>query len=348
MRLSTIILLTFTASVASAQEGRIWLPEQSQRANVGQRIALTDVTVTYHRPLANGRPIWGALIPFGEVWRAGANEATTFEVSDPISVEGKPLPRGRYGLFMIPAADKWTVIFSRQPDQWGTYTYDAKEDALRVTVTPRTSDPTEALGYSFDELKADSVTLVLRWEKLAVPIRLAVAPSAVVDRLRANFRGPAQWTWDGWNEAATWCAEHKVALDEALGWADRSIAVEERFENLMTKADLVEQLKKPDAAALRKRAIAVGTAPQIYYYGRQLQADKKQAEAFELFKTVAERFPSHWLAHLGQARIASGQKDFDRVQKELDAASRVATLPEQKKSLEGLLKRARAHQDINP
>src|SRR5205085_245800 len=115
-------------------------PEQSQRASVAQRIALTDVTVSYHRPLANGRPIWGALVPFGEVWRAGANEATTFEVSDPISVEGKPLPRGRYGLFMLPTADKWTVIFSRQPDQWGTYTYDAKEDVLHVTVTPRANE----------------------------------------------------------------------------------------------------------------------------------------------------------------------------------------------------------------
>jgi len=108
------------------------LPETSQLAINKQRIGLTDITITYHRPLVNGRKIWGGLVPFGEVWRAGANENTTIEFSDPVSVEGKPLAKGIYGLHMIPTADSWTVIFSKMATAWGSYTYKQEEDALRV------------------------------------------------------------------------------------------------------------------------------------------------------------------------------------------------------------------------
>src|ERR1700704_3322661 len=106
------------------------LPDVSQAAEVKQRIALTDITVNYHRPLVNGRKIWGGVVPYGKVWRAGANENTTIEFSDPVSVEGKPLDKGTYGLHMIPTADSWTVIFSKMSSAWGSYTYPKEEDAL--------------------------------------------------------------------------------------------------------------------------------------------------------------------------------------------------------------------------
>ena len=102
---------------------------------VQQHLGVTDITIRYHRPLVDGRKIWGGLVPFGKVWRAGANFNTTFEVSDPITVEGKPLPKGTYGLHMIPTADSWTIIFSKAADSWGSYTYDQTEDALRVSAS---------------------------------------------------------------------------------------------------------------------------------------------------------------------------------------------------------------------
>src|SRR5436190_21501411 len=123
------------------------LPDVSQAAEVKQRIALTDITLKYHRPLVNGRKIWGGLVPLGEVWRAGANQNTTIEFSDPVSVEGKPLAKGIYGLHMIPTADSWTVIFSNMSSAWGSYTYKQEEDALRVEVTSRPSEMEEALEY---------------------------------------------------------------------------------------------------------------------------------------------------------------------------------------------------------
>src|SRR6059036_1372672 len=126
------------------------LPDVSQAAEVKQRIALTDITVKYHRPLVNGRKIWGGLVHYGKVWRAGANENTAIEFSDPVSVEGQPLAKGIYGLHMIPNPDSWTVIFSKTNTAWGSYSYKQEEDALRVNVKPKSlPESEEALEFEF-------------------------------------------------------------------------------------------------------------------------------------------------------------------------------------------------------
>src|ERR1700720_3193651 len=138
------------------------LPDVSQAAEVKQRIALTDIKITYHRPLVNGRKIWGGLVPYGKVWRAGANENTTIEFSDPVSVEGQPLAKGVYGLHMIPNPDSWAVIFSKTNTAWGSYSYKQDEDALRVNVKPRPlQENEEALEYEFEDLQASSATVTL-------------------------------------------------------------------------------------------------------------------------------------------------------------------------------------------
>ena len=122
MKKLTVSLLAVLAAFAFNLQAQtdLGLPDVSQAASVTQRLGVTDITIKYHRPLTNGRKIWGALVPFGKVWRAGANENTTFEVSDPVSVEGKPLPKGTYGLHMIPNADSWTIVFSKTAVAWGS------------------------------------------------------------------------------------------------------------------------------------------------------------------------------------------------------------------------------------
>ena len=175
-RISIILPAIAALALGASVRADLNLPDVSQLAVVKQRIALTDVKVTYHRPLVNGRKIWGGLVPFGEVWRAGANENTTIDVSDAITVEGQALPKGTYGLHMIPTADSWTVILSKMATAWGSYSYDQKEDALRVTVKPRANEMEEALEYAFEDLTPDSATLTLKWEKLAVPVKIAVSP----------------------------------------------------------------------------------------------------------------------------------------------------------------------------
>src|SRR6202521_2093108 len=139
-----------------AQSAVLDLPRDSQHSVVTQRIGITDITINYHRPLVKGRTIWGKVVPYDEVWRAGANENTTITFTDPVSIEGKPLAKGVYALFAIPGENQWTIIFSKTHTAWGSFTYNEADDALRVTVKPQAAQPREALTYDFDDLKADS------------------------------------------------------------------------------------------------------------------------------------------------------------------------------------------------
>ncbi|HEU4734212.1 MAG TPA: DUF2911 domain-containing protein, partial [Kofleriaceae bacterium] len=132
MKAQLATLLLFASATADAQVA-LKLPEQSPAATVSQTVGLTEITVVYHRPAVNGRPIWGKLVPYGETWRAGANENTTIAFSTDVKVGGKPLKAGTYGLHMLPTAKDWTIMFSTMTAAWGSFTYDQKEDALRVT-----------------------------------------------------------------------------------------------------------------------------------------------------------------------------------------------------------------------
>jgi hypothetical protein len=160
--------LFFAATLAIAQPA-LRVPDVSQKASVGETIGITDVTISYHRPAVNARRVWGGLVPYNVVWRAGANESTTISFSTPVKVEGQLLPAGSYGLFMIPAQGQWTVVFSRFTGGWGAYNYDQSEDAARIMVTPQQAEMQERLFYTFDDTSATSAVASLRWEKLRIP-----------------------------------------------------------------------------------------------------------------------------------------------------------------------------------
>jgi hypothetical protein len=326
------------------------LPDVSQAAEVKQRISLTDITINYHRPLVNGRKIWGGLVPYGKVWRAGANENTTIEFSDPVSVEGQPLAKGTYGLHMIPNPDSWTVIFSKTNTGWGSYSYDQKEDALRVNVKPQPlTEQKEALEFDFEDLKPDSTAVALKWEKLCVPFTVSVTDAdQTLQNIRAQLKGRGQFTWQALDEAAQFCLTKKINLDEALRWADASIQNEERFDNLSTKADILKALNRPDEAKpVWAHAVEVAKAPQLYSYGRQLQNQKKGAEAMDIFKQVAKRFPQGVYGYLAQARIKSAAGDFAGADNDAKQAQTAAPTDAQKQSIQALITRLDAKQDIN-
>ncbi|HEX9287234.1 MAG TPA: DUF2911 domain-containing protein, partial [Thermoanaerobaculia bacterium] len=134
--LPLVLASILSAAALSAQNQNqslvLDLPLASQRGSVSQHLGLTGVTIDYHRPQVRGRKVWGELVPFGRVWRAGANENTVITFTDPVKVEGQPLAKGSYGLHMLPTESSWTVIFSKNSTSWGSFTYDEKEDALRV------------------------------------------------------------------------------------------------------------------------------------------------------------------------------------------------------------------------
>src|SRR4051794_36345880 len=344
------ILISAIAILAPAVS--VWadltLPDVSQMAVIKQRVGLTDIKITYHRPLVNGRKIWGGLVPLGEVWRAGANENTVIDFGDAVTVEGQPLPKGTYGLHMIPTADTWTVIFSKMSTAWGSYTYGQKEDALRVTVKPRATEMEEALEYDFEDLKADSATMTLKWEKVAVPVKIAVTPEATIANIRGQMRGRAQYEWQAPMQAANYCLTQKVNLDEALKWVNLSIQNEERFENLTTKADLLKAMNKPDDAKKAwDQAVAKTTAQQLYSYARRLQSEKKDAEGMEILKDVVKRYPETSFGHLANARIKSAAGDFAGAAEDAKKAQAVAVSDQQKASIKLLIDRLNAKQDIN-
>ena len=342
------LIMAAVSHVTPAQSFVLDLPAPSQPAEVSQRIGLTDITIKYHRPLVNDRKIWGALVPYGKVWRAGANENTTITFDDPVTIEGQPLAAGTYGLHMIPNADEWTVIFSKNSTSWGSFTYDQAEDALRVNVKPQPADMHNALTYDFDKLQPNSAVVELEWEKLAVPFKVSVdVHEVVLASLKKQLRNLSQYTWLSWNDAATYLLTEKIALDQALAYANKSIENEDRYENELTKSRVLMALNRNDEAAVaQKKALDFATPLQVHLYARQLQTEKRNDEAFAIFRDNAKKHPDQWFVHTGLARVYCAQGKFDDAVAEMKLASAAAPAA-QKSYLDGLISQLQAKQDIN-
>jgi hypothetical protein len=228
------------------------LPRPSPNASVSQFIGITEVTVHYSRPGVKGRAIWGKLVPYGEVWRTGANENTTIRFSTPVRIDGKELPAGLYGLQTIPGADDWTIILSRDADQWGAFTYKPDHDALRFHAKPATTAAAqEWMSFDFADPSDTSATLELRWE------RLVVAWKIEADTAKAVAAAAAQADQRWRDAAAGWCIQSGNCLAEAGQWLDASIAAAPGFGNQRAKARLLaRQGSYAAAVATGERAVA--------------------------------------------------------------------------------------------
>ncbi len=343
-----VLLITVMAAVVSRAQSLLDLPRASQHAQVTQRVGLTDITISYSRPLVKGRKIFGGLVPYGEVWRAGANENTTIAFSDPVSIEGQPVAKGTYGLHMIPGDNEWTVILSKVSTAWGSFTYDPKEDALRVKVKPQTAEQREALAYDFDPVSPDSATVVMRWEKVAVPFAVSVNNKEIVPaKLKAELRGGMRYTWEAWDEASQQLLQYKTDLADALNYADESVKAEKRFETLMMKADVLEAMNRAsEAAPFRTEALANANALQMNSWGRQLQMKGKQEEAFAVFRDNAKRHPDSFIIPYEEARMAVAAGDYDTAVRKVKLSLASADKLYQP-FLQGILRRLEAKEDIN-
>ena len=346
--------VSFAAGQATAQfkngsqATELKLPELSQQGTVTQVIGLTSITIDYHRPLAAGREVLGKAVPYGKVWRAGANENTTMSFSDDVSIEGKPLAAGTYGLHMIPDKEQWTIIFSKNSTSWGSFSYDEKEDALRVIVKPKSNESFETLTYTFDDVKPDSAEATLRWEKVAVPFRVSVDVKAItLKSIKNQLRSTGGFTWAGYDEAANWCLDNNYNLDEALTWEETSIQNEDRFENWETKSRILAAMGKPDEAAKAlATAMQKASATQLYGYARGIQRGGDAKRAFELYPEVSKKDPNHWISHLAQARLESNAGNFPAATQDMKLA--IAGAPTATKPfLEPLLGKLETKTDIN-
>ena len=332
-------LVFLLATSAFGQVPGLTAPQVSPEAKVSQVIGLTELEVSYHRPAANGRAVWGALVPYGQVWRAGANENTTVSFSTPVTVNGTALAAGTYGLHMIPAAGDWTVIFSRETGAWGSFSYDEKEDAARVTAKPESAPHQERLGYSFDDPTADSVVLAMRWEKLRLPLTIRIdAGRTVLENYKAQLRGLPRFGWQGWNQAANWAAQNGLELDNALQWADRSIGMNRNFTNLRTKALVLT--KKGDTAtadALTKEALSIATEAEINAYGYQLLGQQKVDEAIAAFEKNVKDHPNSWNTYDSLAEAYAVKGDRKKALEYYTKAMNMTTVDLQKTRIAGVI-----------
>ena len=333
------LVLSGLPTALGAQAPQLVLPKASPRATVGQTVGLTEIAITYDRPGVSGRPIWGALVPWDSVWRAGANENTVIAFSSPVRIDGTEVPAGRYGLHMIPSRPDWTIILSHQANAWGSFSYDSTEDLLRVKATPERGEFHERLVYTLDDPGEGTVVATLRWDTLAVPLTIEVDSRRVVaDSLREQLRGLGRFFWQPWSQAAAWCAANRTNLREATGWADRSIAINENFTNLRVKAALLEQQgDRAGAQAALQRSLAVAGEADMNTYGYLLMGQDKVDSAVVVFRKNVKEYPGSWYAYdsLGEAYARQGDK-----RKAIEAytqARRIVRDPTQRQRIDGIL-----------
>ncbi|MBK8192532.1 MAG: DUF2911 domain-containing protein [Lewinellaceae bacterium] len=300
------------------------------------------VTVQYSSPDVNGREgtIWGQLVPFGQVWRAGANENTTLELSVTGTVQGHSVPAGKYGLFMIPGESEWVVILSKTNSAWGAFVYDEKEDLLRFTVKPQAAEYHEYLTFEFTERKPEYTVLTLKWERLSVAFKIEFpVHELVIESFKAQLKGDiGLFFWEGANQAAQYCLENSVFLEQGLDWAEQSVQIKPQFPNLVTKSRLLEKLGKPEAAtAAFDMALKMASPNDLYYHGRSLLAKQETEQAMDIFKRNYERYGDMFLTHLGMGRGYRAKEDYSAALKHFRAALKFAELPRQKTSLEKMI-----------
>ncbi len=266
LALSVGILGLASAGPAASQ---LALPVPSPNASVSQTIGITKVEVSYSRPHVKGpsrkeeRVIWGGLVPYGKVWRTGANAVTKISFDTDVMVEGKKLAAGTYGLFTIPEKTGWTVIFNSQ-STGNPFEYDAAKDVLRVNVNPVSSAMTDQFTIGLSEVNPDSALLDLDWERLRIPVRITVDTNGLV--LARARKAVAEAKPDDSEtplRAARYAFEHKLVPEEAEKWLEKSLAVKPGFSNLALKARvLADQGKKAEAITTAEKARAAGKAAE--------------------------------------------------------------------------------------
>jgi tetratricopeptide (TPR) repeat protein len=339
----------------------------NKKAWAGERIGLTDVSIHYDRPAVKGREgkIWGALVPFGfndlgfgtskaSPWRAGANENTTIKFSTDVMVEGKPLEAGKYGFFVAVDKDQSTIIFSKNTNSWGSYFYNAKDDALRVTIKQQQLDkPVERLKYEFMDQTDNSATLALQWEKWSFPFKIETdLTKNQLESFRNELTSDKGFDWKAWAQAAEWCAANKTNLDEGLTWADYGISGafigEKNFRTLSAKSQILKlQGKETEAMALMNEAMPLGNINEIHGYARQLLTAGKIKEAADAFKSNYKKFPNVFTTNMGMARALSSEGKFKEALKYANSGLAQAPDAANKANAESFIEKLKAGKDIN-
>lgn len=359
------LILCLILCIQSSAFAQLNVPSGSQKASVSQRIGITDITISYSRPSVNGREIWGKLVPYGmnnlgfgtateSPWRAGADQNTTIAFTHDVTVEGKTLKAGIYGLHMIiHENEKATIIFSNNSKAWGSYFYDPSEDALRVDIQTGEVPFTEQLTYGFINVEPNSATAVLNWEKKQIPFKIDVDVNTVVFAdIRQKLQNQEGFQSQTWEQAAVYALNNGGDLNEALGWINNAIEGQfyskKTFTNLQIKSQILEKMgKNIDAEAIMDEAMGLAAIFEIHQYGRTLISQGKKEKALEVFKMNAEKYKNTWPVDYGLARGYSALGDYNKALKHLKIALNRAPDAGNKAAIEANIAKLEKSQDIN-
>jgi hypothetical protein len=271
MKFRLLLLVIMLSAASVCVFGQVSFPRASQRSTVSQTVGDTEISIVYHRPNVKGRQIWGCqtsdvipkggvtydcLVPYGQVWRTGANEATVFEINNDVMINGQKLPKGKYSLHTIPGDNEWTIIFNKTWNQWGSYSYDEKQDALRVTAKPVAADMMETMSISIEDVTENSARIVIGWEKIRVPFTVDIGD--VNKRLVTKAR--RQVVSDQISTANfIFTSKMTEQYPDAIALLDSALAATESFAALSLKARILAEMgRKDEAVKVGERAVEVG------------------------------------------------------------------------------------------
>jgi hypothetical protein len=267
-----LLLLIFTLS-AIGQDFRT--PRPSPDATISQYVGITKITIDYSSPGVKGRKIWGDLVPYGKIWRTGANEVTSITFSNPVKINGNELPAGTYGIHTIPGENEWEIIFSKDTKVDDPMNYDEKKDALRIKVKPESSPFTERMAFTITDMTDNSANVNLIWEKLKLPFKIEVNTQELTLQSARNSAD-----WGTLMSAANYCLQQNVNLEEGFKWIQASTLIDENYWNMRVLAQYFAKMdKKSDAIATMEKAIELGSkmenAPFDYENMKKMLADWK-------------------------------------------------------------------------
>jgi hypothetical protein len=250
------------AAGAFAQSPKVDFPAASPACTIKQRVGLTDIEVVYSRPGVKNREIFGGIVPYGQVWRTGANAATKITFSTPVKLNGMDIPAGTYALFTIPGADEWTIIINKNATQWGAFQYDEKADVARFKATPtQLAEQIETFMIEFNNIRDESAVMNLVWDHTVVPVKIEIELTGKIGaQIEAAMSSPDKKSDGFYFQAATFYYNHDLDLHKALDWVNAGLADKPQmaYELLHLKAQiLAKQGDKEGAIAAAKKSSAL-------------------------------------------------------------------------------------------
>ncbi|MEQ9090818.1 MAG: DUF2911 domain-containing protein [Balneola sp.] len=302
---AVFLMMCFISTEVLAQlPVSLTLPQASPKETRSINIGFTTISFDYNSVGIKGREIWGGLVPYGEVWRTGANKNTLFTVTDDVLINGKQLKAGSYGMHTIPGEDEWVIIFSNFSEAWGSYFYDESEDALRIKVTPEDMESKyEWMKFSFSDYTDTSVDISLKWAHLKVPFKVEIPMETTFAHIENQFRTLPAFSWQGWVQGATYLQNNDYKLDVALQWAARALQIDRSVQTLGLHSKL-------------------------------LVLNGKKEEGLKEAEEMSKEWPSDWRAHYSAAEVYEEAQELKKAEEAYKQAKELATDDRTKQVLE--------------